>query len=236
MFLETIMQQKSANKLVFRFVALAAAVVAGAAFGRPATVARAAAPPPFSRASLANTAAFTVTNTVAPKGGSKSQTVLRVEVKGSRARLDYNNPVTGPVTYLANEKGVFLYVPANKVAQQQNFQGGVERALQIAFEQANRQLRTAKKTGTATVSGQPTDVYKDARSGATIYVGRAPGFKLPIKTVVTNEGGTRTLLVSNIKTNIALSDARFSLPAGVQIIRPNGAAAGGGGVPGFGGR
>jgi len=186
-----------------------------------------AAPPTFSRASLANTAAFTVTNTVAPSGGSKSVTVMRVEVKGKRARLEYNNPALGAVTYLANEKGVFLYVPANKVAQKQNFQGGVDRALQFAFEQVSRQLRTAKKTGTATVSGQPADVYKDAASGATVYVGRAPGFRLPVKTVVTNVGGTRTLLVTNIKTNIALPDARFALPAGVQIIAPSNSSAGG---------
>jgi hypothetical protein len=131
------------------------------------------------------------------------------------------------VTYLANEKGVFLYVPANKVAQKQNFQGGVDRALQFAFEQVSRQLRTARKTGTATVSGQPADVYKDTASGATVYVGRAPGFRLPIKTVVSNVGGTRTLLVTNIKTNIALPDARFALPAGVQIIAPSNTSAGG---------
>lgn len=186
-----------------------------------------AAAPTFSRSSLANTASFTVTNTVAPRGGSKSVTVMRVEVKGSRARLEYNNPALGAVTYLANEKGIFLYVPANKVAQKQNFQGGIDRALQFAFAQVSQQLRTAKKTGTATVSGQPTDVYKDAASGATVYVGRAPGFRMPVKTVVTNVGGTRTLLVTNIKTNIALSDARFTIPTGVQIITPGGGAAGG---------
>ena len=206
----------------------AAAGIAAALLPVVAGPVRAAAPT-FSRASLANTAAFTVTNTVAPSGGgSKSVTVMRVEVKGSRARLEYNNPALGAVTYLANEKGVFLYIPANKVAQKQNFQGGVDRALQFAFEQVTRQLRTAKKTGTATVSGQPTDVYKDAASGAIVYVGRAPGFRLPVKTTVTNVGGTRTLLVTNIKTNIALPDARFAVPAGVQVIAPSGNGAAGG--------
>ncbi len=205
-----------------------APLLASVAVLLPAGSGRAAAPT-FSRSSLANTASFTVTNTVAPSGGgSKSVTVMRVEVKGNRARLEYNNPALGAVTYLASEKGMFLYVPANKVAQKQNFQGGVDRALRFAFAQVSQQLRTAKKTGTATVSGQPTDVYKDAAAGATVYVGRAPGFRLPVKTVVTNVGGTRTLLVTNIKTNIALPDARFVLPAGVQIIAPSAAGAGGG--------
>jgi hypothetical protein len=51
-----------------------------------------AAPPTFSRASLANTAAFTVTNTVAPSDGSKSVTVMRVEVKGSRRGSNTTTP------------------------------------------------------------------------------------------------------------------------------------------------
>jgi hypothetical protein len=75
-------------------------------------------------------------------------------------------------------------------------------------------------------------VYKNGKKGATIYISKNPNFRLPIKAVVTNAGGTRTLLVSNIKTNIALADARFAVPAGTQIIASNGSAAGS--VPGFG--
>ena len=188
----------------------------------------------FSRASLANTASFTVTTTLVPKGGSKSSQVMRVQVKGNKARLDFNNPQIGSVTYLANEKGVFFYVPANKVAQKQQFQGGVDAALKLAFQQVNEQLKTAKKAGTAMVSGQTTDVYKDAKRGATIYIGRSPAFRLPIKTVVTNEGGTRTVLVTDIKTNVALADSRFAVPRGVQIIESTGAPSGPGGIPGVG--
>ena len=185
--------------------------------------------PRFSRSSLARTASFVVTNTLTPKGGSKVSQVMRVEVKGNKARVEYSNPQLGQVTYLANEKGVFFYVPANKVAQRQRFEGGVDSVLQLAFRQVNQQLQGAKKVGTARVSGQPTDVYRDTKSGATIYVGRAAGFRLPVKTELKNEGGTRTLLVTNIKTNVALADARFAVPAGVQIIESTGAA----GVPGM---
>lgn len=185
----------------------------------------------LSRASLANAAAFTVTNTVAPKGGAKVSQVYKVEVKGGKARLDYSDPAIGAVTYLANEKGVFFVIPANKTAVKQTFKGGVEGALRVAFAQANEQLKTAKKVGTATVSGQPTDVYKDAKTGALIYVGKRPGFRLPVKTVLTNEGGTRTLTVTGIVLNPKLSDARFALPPGTQLI-DNGSGAAAAPVPG----
>ena len=213
--------------------AAAAAVLMAAGILQASLPAGAQQAPRFSRSSLARTASFVVTNTLTPKGGSKVSQVMRVEVKGNKARVEYNNPQLGGVTYLANEKGVFFYVPANKVAQRQRFEGGADAALQLAFRQVNQQLQGAKKVGTARVSGQPTDIYKDPKSGATIYVGRAAGFRLPVKTELKNEGGTRTLLVTNIKTNVALADARFTLPAGVQIIESTGAA-GGPGMPGMG--
>ena len=195
--------------------------------------AAAQAPPSISRASLAKTARFTITQTFAPTGGAKSTQVMHVEIKGGQARLEMNNPQVGAVTYLANPRGVFLYMPTAKIAQKQSLPEGasVEGFLRRAFGQINRQLRTAQKVGTATVSGQPTDVYKDARSGTQIYIGRNPGFRLPVKVTAKNAGGTRTLLVSNIKTNIALADARFAVPPGVRVIE----ASGGAGVPGGGG-
>jgi len=191
--------------------------------------AAAQAPPAISRASLARTASFTITQTLTPKGGAKVSQVMRAEVKGDRARLEMNNPQVGAVTYLSNPKGVFLYMPSAKIAQKQSLPEGasVDALLRRAFGQINRELRSAKKIGAATVSGQKTDVYKDARTGTTIHIGTNPGFRLPVKVVANNAGGTRTLLVSNIKTNIALADARFAVPPGVRIIE----ASGGAGLP-----
>jgi len=197
------------------------------------TAAATAQTPSFSRASLANTASFTITNTLAPNGGAKVAQVTRVEVKGNKARVEMNNPQIGRVLYLANEKGVFLYMPAQKLAQRQSLPAGesVNTVLGRAFGQVNRQLRTAKKIGTERVSGQNTDVYRDSRSGALIHIGKNPGFRLPVKVTTKNQGGTRTVLVSNIKTNIALADARFAVPTGVRVIESDGAA----GLPGGGG-
>lgn len=177
----------------------------------------------ISRASLARTASFTVTTTLAPKAGSKTSQTMRVEVKGNKARLELNNPQIGPVTYLANEKGVFLYVPANRLAQRQNAQRNIDALLRYAFGEVNKQLKEAKRVGTARVSGQNADVYRDNKRGLTLYIGRNPAFRLPVKVVQTNAGGTRTFLVSNIKTNIALADSRFTLPPGAKLIEPTGA-------------
>jgi hypothetical protein len=57
-----------------------------------------------------------------------------------------------------------------------------------------------------------------------------------VKTVLANQGGTQTVLVTDIKLNANLPDARFALPAGTQVIEDTGAPAGAGFPGGFGGR
>jgi Outer membrane lipoprotein-sorting protein len=222
--------------LVAATVAASALLLAGGGAAPASAQKKAAAPaavPGVSRTNLAESASFVVTSTLAPKGGSKVTQVYRVEVKGNNARLDYSDPAIGAVRYVANGKGVFFYIPANNTAVKQSFKGGVEGALRVAFAQANEQLRTARKIGSAVVSGQPTDIYKDPKSGAIIYLGKKPGFRLPVKTVLANEGGTRTVTVTDIKLNVALSDARFALPSGTQIIdSQEGAPPVAGGLPG----
>lgn len=183
----------------------------------------------ITRANLAKSASFKVTQTISPKGGSPLKREYRVEVKGDKARLDYEDQAIGAVRYVANEKGVFFYIPGNKTAMKQSLKGGVEGALSYAFAQASSQLEGAKKIGTATVSGQPTIVYKDAATGSMVYLGTGAGFRLPVKTVLSNQGGSTTMLVSNIKLNIPVADARFALPSGTQIIESKDAP---GGMPG----
>ncbi|MDX1931632.1 MAG: hypothetical protein SFU56_03415 [Capsulimonadales bacterium] len=180
--------------------------------------------PPLSitRANLAQQAAFTVVQTLAPKGGDKLVRTYTVRVKGNKARMDYDDPSMGSVRYLANEKGVFFYIPANRSAMKQTLKGGVEGALKVAFAQYATQLAGARKIGVATVSGQPTTVYKEAQSGATIYLGTRPGFRLPVKAVIDNEGGTSTFLVTDIKLNVPLKEDLFALPAGTQIMESSG--------------
>lgn len=202
----------SAKGLAYLAVALACAGISVPADAQKSSV------PFISRANLAQNASFTVTSVLLPKGGSKVTQTFRVEVKGNKARLDYSDPALGTVRYIANEKGVFFVIPANQTAVKQGIKGGVEQALQVAFAQANEQLATAKKVGTAKIGTIPTDIYKDAKSGATLYVGTKPGFRLPVKTLLSNEGGSRSIVVTDIKTNISLPDSRFTLPAGVQVI------------------
>lgn len=194
-----------------------------------ATTGEAAAQAPISRSQLARSASFTVTSTLAPQGGSKEVQTFQVEVSGERARLDYRDAALGQVQYLVNEKGVFFFIPANRTAQRMGKTGGIEQALKLTFAQAVEQMRGAKKVGSATISGQPTDIYKNAMTGTTIYMGKKPGFRLPVKMEFRNEGGTRTLLASRIKLNIALPAGRFALPVGTQVIDTQG---GPGGLPG----
>ncbi|GAB4470453.1 MAG: hypothetical protein OHK0029_43260 [Armatimonadaceae bacterium] len=172
----------------------------------------------ITRANLAKSASFKVTQTIAPVGSKPLVRTFVVEVKGEKARMDYDDPALGPVRYVANSKGVFFYMPGNETAIKQEYQGGVEGALRVAFAQANERLAKAKKVGKATVSGQPTVIYKDPETGTLVYLGTKKGFELPVKTELKNEGGKNTVLVTDIKLNVAIPDTRFALPAGTQII------------------
>ncbi|MBC8103282.1 MAG: hypothetical protein H7Z41_11900 [Cytophagales bacterium] len=183
-----------------------------------------------SRANLANVVTFNVTQTTAPKGSAPLIRSYRVSVKGNKARVEFEDPAIGPARYIANEKGVFLYIEGSGAASKYNVKGGVDAALRQAYQFVTAQGASYKKVGTATVSGQPTDVFKNVKNGASLYVGKAAGFRLPIKSVLTNEGGTQSFLVSNIKLNASIPDAIFALPAGTQII--DGAS---GGAIGLGG-
>lgn len=180
----------------------------------------------LTRASLAKSAEFVVTYTLTPKNGSKETRSFRVEVSGDRARLDYSDAALGPVRYLVNEKGVFFYIPANKAAQKMEMKGGIDQALNLAFAQVLSEMKGATKSGSAQVSGQPTDVYKNLRTGTTIYIGKNPGFRLPVKMETNNEGGTVSLVASSIRLNAAIAGGRFALPAGTQVIESKGTAAG----------
>lgn len=174
------------------------------------------------RASLAKSASFTVTTVLAPQGGSKVSQVFKVEISGSNGRVDYSDANFGTVRYLANAKGVFQYIEGSEAAVKLNVKGGIDEGLKLVFSQSGNYLKNAKKIGTATVSGQPTDIYQSVdpktKSEALVYLGKKPGFQLPVKTVLRNEGGVRTLLVSDIKTGVALSSSRFALPPGAKII------------------
>ncbi len=210
-------------------ISLTLPLIASAGAAPPA----AAAPQSFqiSRANLAKAATFTVTQTTAPKGSAPLIRTYRITVKGNKARVEFDDPAIGPARYIANEKGVFLFIEGSGAATKYNVKGGVDAALLQAYRFVTSQGSSYKKVGTATVSGQPTDVFKNVKNGASLYVGKAAGFRLPVKSVLTNEGGTQSFLVSNIKLNTSPQDALFALPAGTQIID----GANGGGALGLGG-
>jgi outer membrane lipoprotein-sorting protein len=178
----------------------------------------------LSRSSLASSARFTVTATLAPKNGKTEINRFQVEVSGINARVDYSDAMIGEVRYVVNEKGTFFYIPANKAAQKQK--SSIEDGLKLVFAQAATEMQGAQKVGTASVAGIPTDVYRNPRTKTTIYLGTKPGFQLPVKVELKNEGGTRTLVASNIQLNIKIPAERFSLPAGTQFMESQAAPAG----------
>jgi len=218
-----------------RWIALAAVMPCAIGLNlKPATAAptspavRAAAPAAFkiSRANLAKTASFTVTQTLAPKEGTPLTRTFKIVVNGGFGRVDYDDPALGSVRYLANQQGMFLVIPGNKTATKYDLKGGVDTALRMAFQFVSAQGADFKKTGATIVSGQPADEYRNTKTGAVVYIGTHPGFRLPVKGTLANEGGSQSFLVSEIKLNIPVAVAQFALPVGTQVISGENGAAG----------
>ena len=180
----------------------------------------------FTRADLAKTASFTITSSVQPKDKSKVSQVTRVEVKGNRARAE---TVVGglPTVTLIQDKAIYVFHPGSKLVTKQPPEGDLDAFLRRLYEGKDRFLKTARKVGTESISGQPTDVYRDEAAGVLVYRGTKPGFRLPVKITKDGDSGSETLLITDIKTNIALPDARFALPQGAQVIEARPAPEGG---------
>lgn len=170
-----------------------------------------------TRAGLARTASFTVTSVAQPKGKSKVSQVTRVEVKGNKARTETVVAGVSTVT-LIEDKAIYVFNPGSKLVTKQQAEGDMDAFLRRLYEGKDRFLKTAKKVGTESISGQPTDVYRDEAAGVLIYLGTKPGFRLPVKITKDGDSGSETLLVTDVKTNITLPDARFALPQGAQVI------------------
>jgi hypothetical protein len=178
----------------------------------------------LTRAQLAQSISFVATMTTTPSGKNslKSVRTFRVELKGKKARMEFKEPNLGEVRYIINDQGTFFYIPVNKAAQQTG--GRVEDALNLTFANFKEMLTSMKRVGAETVSGIPTTVYKDSKTGAMLYMGTHPGFQLPVKVIVSNAGGTNAFLVSQINFKPTLPDDRFALPKGTQVSKSEGGA------------
>jgi len=176
----------------------------------------------WSRSDLAATAKFDVVATLTPKGGSKETRTFRVEVSGNRARLDLEDPGLGAVRYVVDGKSAYLLMPASRTAQKMALRGGIDEALALAFAQVSAQMQGSKRVGRGTVAGQPVETYRNDRSGTTIHVGRAAGYKLPVRMETLNEGGRSVLEVKGIRLGGVISAERFALPKGTQILETSG--------------
>jgi hypothetical protein len=124
--------------------------------------------------------------------------------------------------YVVDGKAAYLLMPSTKTAQRMTLRGGIDEALGLAFAQVTAHLQGARPAGRSTMAGQPTDIYRNERSGTTIHVGRSAGFRLPVRMETVNEGGKSVLKVSGVRIGGSIPAGRFVLPKGTQILETSG--------------
>ena len=194
--------------------------------------------------------------TVTDAQGMHVNVGAKVWVKGDKARVEANEPMTGPTIRLVNGAKVYTLYPQQKrgsVATIPAGKGSPKNPMEFIVANVAQVTRSARKTGQQTIDGYPCDIYQLTRKeeGGTMvrkaWITRATQPRLPLKVEETIQvrrpnmtvNQSRTTKITGLKIGVPIPDSLFVLPSGYRIVEggpggpglPNGP---GMGVPGMG--
>ncbi len=177
----------------------------------------------------------------------------KVWVKGQRARLETNQPMSGPMVVLVNGAKVHTLFPQQKrgtVATVPTGKNGPRNPWEFIVANVGNLTRGARKMGQQTIDGYPCDVYQRQRSrqGQTetlkSWITRRTQPRLPLKVENRMEVRRPNMSVSQsqitriigLRIGVPIADTLFAVPAGYKIVEAGAPGAPSlPGMPGMGG-
>lgn len=144
----------------------------------------------------------------------------KVTLKDERFRMDAVVEGQAAVT-IRNASGTYTYLPAEGMAMKISGLDPSQQPVQHAGNyQQYLQERQAERIGTDTIDGHPCEVYRftdpSIRGTTTAWVWTEKQF--PLKLEIDGPTGKTLVELTNIQVGVAVSDATFELPAGVQVM------------------
>lgn len=182
--------------------------------------------------------------TVTDAQGMHVNVTAKVWVKGDKARLETDQPMTGRMIVLVDGAKVHQLFPQQKrgtVATIKTGKSGPKNPMEFIVANVGQLTRGAKKTGQQTIDGYPCDVYLQTQKSEgrsmtmKAWVTRTMQPRLPLKVESTVQvkrpnmtvKQSQTTRITGIKRGVAIPDSLFKVPTGYKIV-----AAGAPGVPG----
>ncbi len=122
---------------------------------------------------------------------------------------------------IRNASGIYTYLPKEGMAMKLP---GLDPSQQPIQHTGNYQQylheRQAERIGTETVDGHPCDVYRfvdpSIQGTTTAWVWTEKQF--PVRMELEGSNGKTVVELTNIQLGVAVPDAAFQLPAGVQVM------------------
>jgi outer membrane lipoprotein-sorting protein len=174
-------------------------------------------------------------STVTDAQGMHVNVSAKVWVKGDKARLETNQPMTGPMIVLVDGAKVHQLFPQQKrgtVTTIETGRGGPKNPMEFIIANVGQLTRGAKKTGQQTIDGYPCDVYLQTKTGEgrsvtmKAWVTRTTEPRLPLKVEISGHvkrpnmvvKQSQTTRITGIRRGVAIPDSLFRVPAGYKIV------------------
>lgn len=170
---------------------------------------------------LAGTAqAFSVSYDQTMTQGGKVMTA-KVVVKDELFRMEMAVGAQPTIT-VKNASGVYSYLPKEGMAMKLPAVGMSQQPAADANRDYKAYLRErqAELVGQETVNGYPCEVYRfrdpHTQGMTTVWVWKEHEF--PVKFELSGLGGGTVVELTNVHLGVAVNDALFELPTGVQVM------------------
>jgi hypothetical protein len=180
--------------------------------------------------------------TVTDAQGMHVNVQARIWVKGEKARVESDNPETGPILVLVDGPKVRTLFPQQKRGMVRN--DGPPSPWEVAIANVTQLTKGAKKLGRQNLEGHPCDIYER----------RAPDGSMTLKAWITTDtqprvplrieqkvqvrrpnvtiDRTQTTRITGLQFGAPIPDSLFAVPPGYKIVQAG--APGAPGMPGPG--
>jgi hypothetical protein len=181
---------------------------------------------------------FTMT-TVTDAQGMHLNVEAKIWMKGQKARIETNGPVTGPVLMLADGPKVRYLYPQQKrgtVTTIKPHQHGPRNPWEVVIGSVSELTHGARKMGEEKLDGYSCDVYELTRRSPSqhqvvkSWITRTTQPRLPLKVEITSQvqrpnatvNLTQSTRITGLKIGMLLPDSLFAVPPGYKIVQASG--------------
>jgi outer membrane lipoprotein-sorting protein len=181
--------------------------------------------------------------------GTNITITAKIWVKGEKVRMETRNPMMGEQIVILDDTSLYFLIPSQKAGQKgppPMRDGKKATVWQLLRADVDALRARGKKVGRETVEGLACDVYvrNESKEGESrnvkAWIGTVQGTSVPMKVILKHTVSrpgvsimrTQTMVIKNLKANVAVADSLFTVPKEYQIKTASGGRPAMPGIPG----